>query len=61
MDDLHIVAEIGQVIAGGKDGRQSDDDVTIYKSLGIIAQDLAAATYVLRSAEEKDLGHVIAM
>ncbi len=47
----HIRAEIGAVFAGTAPGRASDGDVTFYKSLGHIAQDLAAARYLLgRSA-----------
>ena len=41
--DEHILAEIGQVLAGEAVGRQSDGDVTIYKSLGHVVQDLASA------------------
>ncbi len=41
--DEHIVAEIGQVLAGDMAGRRSDDEITVYKSLGHIVQDLASA------------------
>ncbi|MGA8272082.1 MAG: ornithine cyclodeaminase family protein [Candidatus Sulfotelmatobacter sp.] len=41
--DEHIVAEIGQVLAGDIEGRRSPDEITIYKSLGHIVQDLASA------------------
>lgn len=41
--DEHIVAEIGEVFAGDKPGRQSADQITLYKSLGHVVQDLAAA------------------
>jgi ornithine cyclodeaminase/alanine dehydrogenase-like protein (mu-crystallin family) len=41
--DDHIVAEIGQVLAGDVVGRRSVDEVTIYKSLGHVVQDLASA------------------
>jgi ornithine cyclodeaminase len=40
--DDHIAAEIGEVLAGLKEGRQSADQVTVYKSLGHIVQDLAS-------------------
>lgn len=40
--DDHIVAEIGEVLSGRVEGRQSADQVTVYKSLGHIVQDLAA-------------------
>lgn len=38
----HILGEIGQVYDGTLAGRLSDQDITIYKSLGVAAQDLAA-------------------
>jgi ornithine cyclodeaminase/alanine dehydrogenase-like protein (mu-crystallin family) len=43
VDDDHIVAEIGEVLAGAKEGRQSVEQITVYKSLGHVVQDLAAA------------------
>jgi len=39
----HIVAEIGQVLAGEIEGRRSPEDITVYKSLGHVVQDLATA------------------
>ena len=45
--DDHIVAEIGEVYLGRVPGRLSADDVTFYKSLGHIAQDLAAMRHML--------------
>jgi ornithine cyclodeaminase len=41
--DAHVVAEIGQVLAGDVVGRRSDQDITAYKSLGHVVQDLASA------------------
>jgi ornithine cyclodeaminase/alanine dehydrogenase-like protein (mu-crystallin family) len=41
--DGHIVAEIGQVLAGDIEGRRSPEEITVYKSLGHIVQDLASA------------------
>ncbi len=41
--DDHIAAEIGQVLAGEIEGRRSPDEITIYKSLGHVVQDLASA------------------
>jgi ornithine cyclodeaminase len=46
IDDSHVVAEIGEVLAGRIPGRQNDEQITIYKSLGHVAQDLAAAAYL---------------
>ncbi len=41
--DDHIVAEIGQVLAGDVAGRRSAGEITVYKSLGHVVQDLATA------------------
>jgi ornithine cyclodeaminase/alanine dehydrogenase-like protein (mu-crystallin family) len=41
--DDHIAAEIGQVLAGEVVGRRSSDEITVYKSIGHIVQDLATA------------------
>lgn len=43
----HLLGEIGEVFAGTLPGRISDADVTIYKSLGSIVQDLAAARHIV--------------
>jgi ornithine cyclodeaminase len=46
VDDSHIVGEIGDVLGGAVPGRTALEDITCYKSLGHIVQDLAAAAYV---------------
>lgn len=51
--DDHIVAEIGQVLAGDVVGRRSAEDITAYKSLGHVVQDLASA-WALYSGEGLD-------
>lgn len=43
VSDSHVVAEIGEVFLGQAEGRQSAGQVTIYKSLGHVVQDLATA------------------
>jgi len=45
----HLLGEIGEVFAGTLPGRVAKGDVTLYKSLGSIVQDLAAADYILRA------------
>lgn len=49
VDDAHVVGEIGEIFAGTLPGRQSADQVTAYKSLGSIVQDLAAAAFLLET------------
>ena len=52
----HVLGEIGAVMAGTLAGRLSEADVTIYKSLGAIAQDLAAGWFVYRRAAQAGMG-----
>ena len=47
MDQAHIRGEIGQVYAGEIAGRKGEDEITLYRSLGVAAQDLACAQRVL--------------
>ncbi len=49
VDDTHVLGEIGQVFAGMLHGRTGAADVTLYKSLGSIVQDLACAAWLSRS------------
>jgi ornithine cyclodeaminase len=49
--DDHIAGEIGEVLAGTVEGRRAADEITIYKSLGHVVQDLASA-WALYSNEE---------
>lgn len=56
----HICAEIGEVLAELKAGRCSEAEITIYKSLGIPAEDLVCAHYLHQTAVELDRGVAIA-
>jgi len=47
IDEGHIRAEIGEVLAGLKPGRTSEDDITVFKSVGNAVQDLAVASLVV--------------
>jgi ornithine cyclodeaminase/alanine dehydrogenase-like protein (mu-crystallin family) len=55
-DDTHIRAELGEVLAGDKPGRQSPDELTVFRSLGVGIEDLAAAELAVRRATELGLG-----
>src|SRR3954453_13548647 len=55
----HIRAEIGELLIGAGEGRRSDDELTVFKSLGLAVEDLAAAEHVLRRAEEAGAGRVV--
>jgi ornithine cyclodeaminase len=55
----HVAGEIGEVLLGTKAGRANDADITIYKSLGITTQDLAAAECAWREATRRGVGRAI--
>jgi ornithine cyclodeaminase/alanine dehydrogenase-like protein (mu-crystallin family) len=52
----HIEAEIGEVLVGAHPGRTSSDELTVFKSLGLAVEDLAAAELVVRRARETGAG-----
>ena len=52
----HIVGELGEVLSGRKPGRRDANEITIYKSLGVTTQDLAAARCALREALARGIG-----
>ncbi len=53
VSDDHIVAEIGQVLAGEIEGRRSPDEITVYKSIGHVVQDLASAWALYSQPEQQ--------
>jgi ornithine cyclodeaminase/alanine dehydrogenase-like protein (mu-crystallin family) len=55
----HINAEIGEILTGARPGRTSDDELTVFKSLGLAVEDLAAAEYVVRRAAEPGTGTTV--
>ena len=50
------VVELGEIIAGTREGRTSAEQITLYKSVGVAVQDLAAAALVLAAARERGTG-----
>jgi ornithine cyclodeaminase/alanine dehydrogenase-like protein (mu-crystallin family) len=55
----HIRAELGEVLIGAKEGRRSDDELTVFKSLGLAAEDLAAAEHVYARAQVDGAGTAV--
>lgn len=55
-DTSHIAGELGEVLAGGVPGRQTPAEVTIFKSLGMAVEDLAAAHLAYEKAAGRGLG-----
>jgi ornithine cyclodeaminase/alanine dehydrogenase-like protein (mu-crystallin family) len=54
--ESHIIGEIGDVLLGRAEGRQNEQDITLYKSLGVASQDLAAAYAIWEKAENENAG-----
>jgi ornithine cyclodeaminase len=52
----HIRAELGEVLTGSGQGRLADDELTVFKSLGVAAEDLAAAEHVYTRAQAAGAG-----
>jgi ornithine cyclodeaminase/alanine dehydrogenase-like protein (mu-crystallin family) len=52
----HIAGELGELILGRVRGREHDEDVTIFKSLGMAVEDVAAAELAYRRALERGVG-----
>jgi ornithine cyclodeaminase len=52
----HIRAEIGEVLVGSQPGRTAPDEITLFKSLGLPVEDLAAAEFIYRRAVEIGVG-----
>jgi len=55
----HIRAEIGEILIGAHPGRTSEGQLTVFKSLGLAVEDLAAAEYVVRRAEAAGVGTTV--
>jgi ornithine cyclodeaminase len=51
-----VYADLGEIVTGRKAGRTSDREITLFKSVGIAVEDIAAAAYVFEQAELRGLG-----
>jgi ornithine cyclodeaminase len=56
IDEDDIVAEIGELIVDSHPGRESDSEVTLFVSLGLAVEDIAAGHLVYRNALESGKG-----
>lgn len=56
IQESNIHAELGEIVLGKKPGRQSDDEITFFKSVGNAVQDATAAQLALKNAKEMKLG-----
>lgn len=57
----HVHAEIGEMVAGTHPGRTSADQLTLYVSVGVAAQDAAAAALVLDEARRRGVGQTVVL
>ena len=55
----HIKAELGEVLAGMHPGREREEELTLFKSLGVAVEDLAAAELVVSRARDQGLGREV--
>jgi len=51
-----LQAEIGEVLLGEKPGRVSEDEITLFKSLGLAVEDMACAEYLFAKAKTENVG-----
>ncbi len=56
IDESHFSTELGEVLTGRAPGRQNQEEVTLFKSVGVSIQDLCAARRVLENARSRNLG-----
>jgi ornithine cyclodeaminase/alanine dehydrogenase-like protein (mu-crystallin family) len=52
----HVRGELGEVLIGQRPGRRSDDELTLFRSLGIAVEDLAAAEHAVATAHRQGFG-----
>jgi ornithine cyclodeaminase len=55
----HVFAELGEIVIGRKPGRESNEEITYFKSVGVAVQDAMAAQLALKNATVKKLGQEI--
>jgi len=56
IDDSHIRAELGEILTGAANGRKSEDEITLFKSLGLAIEDLASAAFLYEKARREGRG-----
>jgi ornithine cyclodeaminase/alanine dehydrogenase-like protein (mu-crystallin family) len=55
----HIHAELGELVSGARPGRANDQQITVYKAVGVAVEDAAATALVLRLAKERGVGRTV--
>jgi len=55
----HVIGELGELLTGKIKGRETDDDITLFKSLGLAIEDLASGYFVYEKALECSIGTLV--
>lgn len=61
IDKSHVLGSIGDVILGRAAGRTAPQDITLFRSLGMVAEDLVTAQYVLSQATQRNVGSLVSL
>ncbi|MEE9409421.1 MAG: ornithine cyclodeaminase family protein, partial [Candidatus Heimdallarchaeota archaeon] len=61
INEKDIYAEIGQILIKEKKGRESKEEITLFDSTGLAAQDIAAANVVYKQAKERGIGSAVSL
>ena len=56
MKEGDIYGEMGEIITGSKPGRENDQEITLFKSVGLSIQDISTAYHVYQKALEQGVG-----
>ncbi|HXJ78770.1 MAG TPA: ornithine cyclodeaminase family protein [Candidatus Methylomirabilis sp.] len=56
-----VAAELGEVVTGAKPGRTSDDQITVFKSIGVAIEDVSVAALAYEKASQQGVGTVVEM
>jgi ornithine cyclodeaminase/alanine dehydrogenase-like protein (mu-crystallin family) len=61
IDEAHVRGELGEVLLSKVRGRESAEDITVFKSVGLAVQDVVAAMEIYRRARQHDVGIDVAL
>jgi ornithine cyclodeaminase/alanine dehydrogenase-like protein (mu-crystallin family) len=56
-----VAAELGEVVTGAKPGRTADDQITLFKSIGVAIEDVSVAALAYEKASTQQIGTVVDM
>ncbi len=59
VDETHIVGELGEVLLGRVEGRRAPEEITLFKSLGLAVEDIAAARAAVEEARARGMGTTV--